>query len=180
LKSSKLYVVPIQLPDPSLLDPLLTYLAPTFRLETEVLWKEFDLASTYNAERDQYYSSAILAQLIAKPPDDAFRMLGVARVDIFVPVLTFLFGEAQLKGLGALISTFRLRNEFYGNPPDSQLLQERLLKEAIHELGHTYGLVHCSHPACVMNSSTTVDDVDEKNILFCRVCAGIIEQSEPR
>jgi len=179
LKSSKLYVVPIRLSDNSLLDPLLTYLAHSFRLETEVLWRELDLASTHNAERDQYHSTAILAQIIANPPDDAFRMLGVAGVDIFVPVLTFLFGEAQFKGLGALISTFRLRNEFYGNAPDMQLFQERVLKEAIHELGHTYGLVHCNYPGCVMNSSTDVEDVDEKNVLFCRVCAGIVEQGSP-
>jgi archaemetzincin len=180
LSSSKLYVVPIQLPDNSLLDPLLGHLAHSFRLETEVLWRKFDLASTYHAERDQYHSTAILTQLITNPPGDAFRMLGVAGVDIFVPVLTFLFGEAQFKGLGALISAFRLRNEFYGRPHDAQLLNERLLKEAIHELGHTYGLVHCDYPDCVMNSSTNVEDVDEKNVLFCRVCAAIIEQGSPR
>jgi len=174
LKPSKLYVVPVQLSDDSVLDPLLTYLAHAFRLETEILWKEIDLAKAYDAKRHQYYSSTILAQIVSNPPADAFRMLGVTGVDIYIPVLTYLFGEAQFKGLGALISTYRLRSEFYEQPPDAQLFHERLLKEAVHELGHTYGLVHCNYPGCVMNSSTYIEDVDEKMVSFCRACAKII------
>ncbi|MFH1011265.1 MAG: archaemetzincin family Zn-dependent metalloprotease [bacterium] len=179
MKPSKLYVVPIQLSENSLLDPLLTFLAHSFHVEAEILRKELDLAQTYNSERDQYYSSAILAQLIENPPADAFRMLGVTGLDIYIPVLTYLFGEAQFKGMGALVSAFRLRNEFYGRPPDMQLFQERLLKEAIHELGHTYGLRHCNYPGCVMNSSTYIDDVDEKMVSFCRVCADIVKAGSP-
>lgn len=179
MKSPKIYVVPIQLSDESVLDPLLTYLTHAFRLETEILKKELDLKGAYSAQRNQHYSSAILSELITKPPADAFRMLGVVGVDIYIPVLTYLFGEAQFKGLGALISTFRLRNEFYGHPQDTHLFQERLLKEAVHELGHTYGLVHCNYSGCVMNSSTYIEDVDEKSVSFCRSCAAVIEQNDP-
>lgn len=176
MSASKLYVVPIQLSDDSSVGLLLTYLAHAFRIETEILWKEFDLTKAYDAGRHQYYSSTILAELIENPPADAFRMLGVTGVDLYVPVLTYLFGEAQFKGLGAIISTFRLQNEFYEQPHDTQLFHERLLKEAVHELGHTYGLVHCNYPGCVMNSSTYIEDVDEKMVSFCGACAKIVEE----
>jgi len=179
LKSSRIYVVPLQLSDPSLLDPLLTYLAHGFRVPVEILQRDLNLAKAYNPERNQYYSSVILADLIENPPVNAFRILGVTGVDIYIPVLTYLFGEAQFKGLGALISTYRLRTEFYGDPPDMHLFQERLLKEAVHELGHTYGLRHCAYPGCVMNSSTYIEDVDEKMVSFCRVCADIVRAGNP-
>ncbi len=176
MNSPKLYVIPIQLSDESVLDPLLMYLTHVFHLKTEILHKELDLAKAYNAERDQFYSSVILADIIENPPADAFRLLGVMGLDLYIPVLTYLFGEAQFKGLGALISIFRLRNEFYKRPHDAQLFQERLLKEAVHELGHTYGLVHCTYPGCVMNSSTYIEDVDEKLVTFCPSCRQVVEQ----
>jgi archaemetzincin len=98
-------------------------------------------------------------------------VLAVADVDLFVPILTFLFGEAQLDGPAAVVSTFRLHEELYGNEPDSALLLERLLKEAIHELGHTFGLVHCRTHGCVMGSSTDVDGIDSKSLALCDACA---------
>ncbi len=179
MNPSKLYVIPIQLSDNSLLDPLLAYLTHDFGVPAEILRRELDLAKAYNVERDQYYSSMILAQLIENPPESAFRILGVTGLDIYIPVLTYLFGEAQFKGIGALVSTFRLRNEFYGRPSDAQLFEERLFKEAVHELGHTFGLPHCHYPGCVMNSSTDIDDVAEKMVSFCRACAQIVRQDRP-
>jgi archaemetzincin len=95
-------------------------------------------------------------------------------LDLFVPVLTFVFGQAQLKGPGALLSTFRLRNEFYGLPADPYLLLDRTIKEAVHELGHSFGLVHCHDPACVMSSSTYVEEVDLKSDWYCSECEGLL------
>ena len=74
-------------------------------------------------------------------------------MDLYIPVLTFVFGEAQLSDGGAVVSAHRLRQEFYGMPTDPELLHERLLKESLHELGHTYGLRHCPDYTCVMSSS---------------------------
>lgn len=178
MSRKKLYLIPVHLPDGAVLEPLLSYLAHAFRLEAEILRKEIDVSSAYDKGRNQYYSTAILARILKEPPDDAFRVLGVTDLDIFIPVLTYLFGEAQLKGPGALVSICRLRNEFYGRAADPQLFQERLLKEAVHELGHTYGLTHCIHPGCVMNSSTYIEDVDEKGVVFCRDCAEEVDRLE--
>jgi len=170
LTPSKLYIIPIELTDVSVIDPLFTILAQCFRLNTALYRKPIALDRAYDPKRNQYYSSEILAQIINDPPPDAFRVLGVVGLDIYIPVLTYLYGEAQFKGLGALTSTFRLNPGFYGNPEDPHLLQDRLVKEAVHEVGHTYGLIHCSHPACVMSSSTYIEDVDEKTASFCKSC----------
>ncbi len=105
-----------------------------------------------------------------KPPLDAEKMLGVTEVDLFIPILTFVFGEAQLKGIGAVVSTRRLHNRFYGLPEDREATTDRLLKEAVHELGHTFGLIHCVQNKCVMNSSTYVENIDQKPAELCPLC----------
>jgi archaemetzincin len=174
-----LYIVPIELLDISVLDPLFSVLTETFNLQIEIFRKNLALDKAYDARRNQYYSSELLAQLITNPPADAHRMLGVTGLDIFIPVLTYIYGEAQVNGLGALTSTYRLREEFYNKPPNVHVFNERLAKEAVHELGHTYGLVHCSHPECVMASSTYIEDVDEKSRHFCKSCAQIVRQNSP-
>ena len=91
-------------------------------------------------------------------------------MDLFIPVLTYVFGEAQLDGRAAVVSTYRLDNQIYGLPPDRDLLFQRLVKEAVHELGHTYNLVHCHRPPCVMLSSPYVEGIDQKSDWFCEDC----------
>jgi len=125
----------------------------------------------YNAARGQYHSTEILKRLLHDPPAESWRILGVTDVDLFIPILTFVFGEAQLGDTRALVSTHRLHPEFYGMPKDPGLLQERLLKEAIHELGHTFGLRHCTDYQCVMSASHSVERIDLKRAGFCSACA---------
>jgi archaemetzincin len=144
----------------------------------EVLHRSIELASpigdlgfAFDAERDQFGSRAILAALLRHRANGSDRILGVTGRDLFVPILTFVFGEAQLDGPSAVVSTFRLANERYGLPRDAELLQERLEKEAIHELGHAYGLVHCGSDRCVMRRSTYVEDIDQKDLMPCMECA---------
>lgn len=128
--------------------------------------------------RNQYNSSILLASLLTRLGDNDGKVLGVTGLDLFVPVLTFVFGEAQLGGTAALVSTFRLDETFYGLPPNPKLLQERLLKEAIHELGHTFGLIHCRNFACVMHSSTSVEEIDLKGVELCRECRGVVGRNK--
>ena len=100
-------------------------------------------------------------------------------MDLYIPVLTFVFGEAQLADGGAVVSTHRLRQEFYGLPANPELLHVRLLKEALHELGHTYGLRHCPDYTCVMSASNGVERIDLKQAEFCTHCAQLMPAYTP-
>lgn len=131
---------------------------------------EIEMKTLYSSDRNQYHSSHILSAVIDRLPDNGEKIIGITNVDIFIPILTFLFGEAQLSGKGALVSAHRLRNEFYGLPGDNKLLYERILKEVIHEFGHTLGLTHCKNFSCVMTSSSYVEGIDLKQAHFCRQC----------
>ena len=130
-----------------------------------------DTDSFYDPERGQYRSTQMLPLLAGLGRVPADRVLGLTAVDLFIPVLTFVFGEATLAGPAAVVSTHRLAPEVYGLPANPLRLRQRLVKEGVHELGHTYGLLHCRHPACVMRASRAVDDIDGKTASFCSSCA---------
>jgi archaemetzincin len=155
-------------------EPVLSFLKKsifeTFKIQTRIRNRPFDLSLTYDPARDQYNSNGLLLELINEPPPETLKILGVTELDLFIPIFTFLFGEAQLNGRGALVSTHRLHNQFYGISENKELLESRLLKESIHELGHTFGLIHCFTLKCVMKSSTYVEEIDQKSIRFCRSC----------
>ena len=128
--------------------------------------------TVFNEKRKQFRSHAILSNVqgYAFKHPDFDRVLGVVDADIFVPELNFVFGEAVCPGKAALISLWRLRPEFYGEAPDVELFYARAVKEAVHELGHTLGLRHCSRLLCVMHFSNGVSDTDVKQRLFCDKC----------
>jgi len=128
----------------------------------------------YYHSRRQYLASVLLSLIALPDPGD--RVLAVIDVDLFTPGLNFVFGMADTAGGRALISLLRLRQEFYGLPQDKNLFRERVLKEAVHELGHTYGLGHCPDPICVMHVSNSLHDTDLKGWSFCRVCQVKISQ----
>ena len=163
-------IVPIGEVEETLLLFLKQSIFQTFKIQTRIRNRRFNLSSVYDPVRNQYNSSGLLLELISEIPPETLRILGVTELDLFIPIFTFLFGEAQLNGIGALVSTHRLHNQFYGIPENKELLENRLLKEGIHELGHTFGLIHCFALNCVMKSSTYVEDIDQKSTHFCRVC----------
>lgn len=123
---------------------------------------------SWNQHRGQYLATTLLT--LIHPPKSGDRVLGVANVDLFAPGLNFVFGQAETAGKRALISLTRLRQEFYGLSLDENLFRERVLKEAVHELGHTYGLGHCIDPSCVMHFSNSLLDTDLKGWNFCPTC----------
>lgn len=170
-----LALVPIYFgPQRGLLDRLGLEVARAFTLDARLCAPWFDPERAYDASRGQYSSTLLLADLLAGPPDGADKVLGVTSVDLFIPVLTYVFGEAQLGGRAAVVSAHRLRPEVYGLAPDDALLGERLVKEAVHELGHAHGLVHCPDPDCVMHTSTYVEEIDLKSAGLCETCRGAI------
>ena len=126
--------------------------------------------SAYDAKRGQYRSVEIMKMLAQHTPRDASRVLGVTGVDLAIPMLTFLFGQAQFDGPIAVVSLCRLRQEFYGFPAQESLLRERTAKEVLHEMGHTFGLAHCSEPKCAMSLSTHIELVDAKAEQYCSRC----------
>jgi len=126
--------------------------------------------AAYDTKRRQYQSIEIMKMMAQSAPRDAVRVLGITDADLAIPVLSFLFGQAQLNGPIALVSLCRLRQEFYGLPADLQLLRERTVKEVLHELGHTFGLTHCSQPECAMSLATHIQGVDAKSDRYCARC----------
>ncbi len=141
-----------------------------FHTKVNVSHSDFDCSPFMDPRRNQYNSSAIIGWLEQQLPAAASKVLAVTGLDLYIPVLTFVFGEARLNGQCAVVSSYRLDNKFYGLPDNRALLQERLVKECIHELGHTYGLSHCHSPECVMQSSTYVEEIDFKSSRFCDMC----------
>lgn len=154
-----------------LVNMLATPLAQVFK--TSVVTKEplSDVVDrVYDFSRAQYNSTLLIKELLALTSDPLSKILGITSVDLFVPVLTYVFGEAQLNGTVGVMSTHRLDDSMYGLPPDKVKFFERSLKEAVHELGHTFGLLHCNNFSCAMHASTTVEDVDVKGATLCNEC----------
>ena len=112
-------------------------------------------------------------------PADAGKLLAVTERDLFIPVLTFVFGQAQLGGRVGVVSFARLRQEFYGLAPNREVFLERAYKEALHETGHLFGLVHCAERKCAMSLATTVRQIDLKDDAFCAACARALAASVP-
>ncbi len=123
----------------------------------------------FNKERKQYLSTAILYALMEQKELTKYeKILEIVDHDLYVPELNFVFGEASKKA--AVISITRLRQEFYGLPENKNIFYKRILTEAVHELGHTYGLGHCRNPECVMFFSNSLMDTDRKGSEFCSRC----------
>jgi archaemetzincin len=134
----------------------------------------------FDGGRRQYNSTLFLRALGARVNESRARVLGITERDLFIPMLTFVFGQAQLEGAVALVSTARLRQEFYSLTPDPELLRARLHKEVAHEMGHTLGLVHCPDKTCVMSLSTAILHVDRKQAGFCVSCRQLLDERMAR
>jgi archaemetzincin len=122
--------------------------------------------------RKQCHSTPILDALATLVPPEAIKILAVTKVDLFIPILTHVYGEAQLGGKACILSTYRFSE---GLIPGADILADRIFKEAIHELGHTFSLRHCQDASCVMHYCRGVKEVDRKSNQFCRYCAVLLK-----
>jgi archaemetzincin len=150
--------------DARVLDPVRAHIEREFERSTRVWSVPERPTGTLDERRRQHSSRGLLVWLGERRPADAARVIGVTDVDLFIPILTFVFGEAQLDGAAAVVSTHRLAE---GRASGSLA---RLIKECVHELGHTFGLVHCGTPGCVMSRSPNVRAIDAKGARLCPVC----------
>jgi archaemetzincin len=171
------HLLPVGKVEVSLLRDLRAKIPRCLHVDCEIFPANFDPAPSYHAERQQYHSSEILQrmQALVRPRD--WRVLAVADVDLYIPILKYVFGEAQMGGPCALVSIHRLRQEFYGLDRDDDLLSQRLLKESVHELGHTLDLHHCQDYRCMMASSHSVEWIDLRENMFCDSCRSKMESS---
>ncbi len=152
-------------------------LGARFALPVRRLDRRFDPQAAYDITRRQYGSALLLRRLVEAAPPGAVKILGLTEHDLFIPMLSFLFGQAQVGGVAALVSLARLRPEFHGWPPEPALLRERARKECFHELGHAFGLVHCEDRGCVMSLSTALAQVDAKRAEYCQDCQALLPRA---
>lgn len=163
-------LVPIGPVPTDLLDYLANSLTPLFDIPCGIAPTIPIPPTAYDQRRNQYEGHRILSTLSRLEMPQARRVLGIVDADCFTPGLNFIFGQARIHGRDAFIALPRLRQSFYGLPEDEALFRERALKEAVHEIGHTYGLDHCSNPKCVMHFSNSLLDTDIKRATFCTCC----------
>lgn len=128
----------------------------------------------YNQWRKQYNAESIMDSLSrvseVKFIDKSIPTVLLTDFDLYYSGLNFIFGLEDPTKSCAIVSMARLRPEFYDEKPARGLLEERTVKEVIHELGHYLGLNHCSNSRCVMSFSPSVFDVDKKQKEFCENC----------
>ena len=162
------------------LEAMAVQLAEHFAMPCEVMPNAIDPEFAFHPERGQYHSSEILAEIRKFVGPNCWRLLGVTSADLYIPILTFVFGEAQMGGPAAVISTHRLRQEFYGLPKDVDLSIRPDAEEEVHELGHAH-LSPCDDYNYGMASSHSVEWIDLKENTFCRHCANrvLAELSRP-
>ncbi len=155
--------------DQRLLDDVRAGIERTFEAPVRLHHAAARPLDAFDARRGQHSSTRILRWLLGARPRHARKMLAITDADLFIPILTFVFGEAQLGGEAAVVSTARL-GAGLGSLLDARLTTTRVIKEAVHELGHTFGLLHCVTPRCVMGRSVSVADVDDKSAALCHDC----------
>lgn len=167
-------LIPVGNPHAKILEELTAQLPEILGIKVRTLPSLPIPQSAYNHFRRQYNAETILNELskigVAKFIDKAVPTLFVTDADIYYDGLNFVFGLEDPAKSAAIISLARLRTEFYDQRPNQDLLIERVVKEAIHEIGHHIGLDHCDRPSCVMCFSPSVSDVDTKQNYFCSVC----------
>lgn len=179
LSESIIVISPIGSFDSNLFESMSEQVGKIFFYPTEIMPILPDVAFALDSARNQYHSTMILEKLSDLAPSHAIKVLGVTKVDLFIPILTYVYGEAQLGGKASIISTHRLNENLPSGSP-KELACSRLIKEAIHELGHTFQLRHCRDRSCIMHYCRNVTDVDRKSDQLCRYCRILLDDEIKR
>ncbi len=175
----KIILLPIGQVEGWVLDDLERDLEKTFSCKVERRTPANIPSDSLNPGRGQYNASRILNKipsLMDGEPGQRDIVLGITEVDLYAGGLNFVFGEADVGGQFAVISLARLHQSFYSLPENKPIFLERAKKEAVHELGHVFGMVHCPNANCVMCFSNSLVDTDRKNASFCSHCRARLEK----
>lgn len=165
----KIYLAPLRFSNSALLSYVKEDLLHIFK-DVSIINIDVNIDKAYSREREQYFSTQIISEAIKNTGVLTGKIIFITDVDLYIPVFTFIFGEAQLNGKHSVVSVCRLHEEFYSERTNDNLLKERTLKEVLHELGHNFGLKHCVNWDCVMHSSSGIEEVDIKGKNYCRDC----------
>jgi len=171
-----IYLAPFGMIDEEAMSTLETSLWQIFGFDIKRLPVLPEPEYALDQKTKQYNSTLILKNLLRGVPNDAVRVLGITQCDLFIPMLSFVFGHAQVNGTVAVISLARLHQQFYHLPENKLLFIRRMMKEAVHELGHTFGLVHCSDTQCAMSLSNAIQQVDKKTEELCENCSILFDE----
>ena len=170
-----IFLIPFGYFEKGLLEMVAMEVEREFSLPVKTKEGHLDLSEFYDPARRQYNGTMLLEKIDSGFASDSDKIVGLFNVDLFIPILTYIFGQAFLNGRAGIVSIFRLSNERYGLKTDEKILVDRFRKEIIHELGHMFGLTHCYDSTCVMRSGTYVEDIDQKNHTLCSKCRSQIE-----
>jgi archaemetzincin len=179
LPEHKIIISPIGELDPLLLEQIGMGILEKFGYQVKILslLQEIDFALDH--DRGQYHSTKVLEKLASLAPSDTLKLIAICKQDLFIPILTHVYGEAQLGGKACIVSTYRLQD----NLPvvkTNKVYYNRIIKEVIHELGHTFNLKHCPDHNCCMHYCRSIEDVDNKSVHFCRYCKVLMEDEIKR
>lgn len=175
-----IFLAPVQISNTELVQKAHYELSKIFPGMIKRVRLEIDLKKTFSAERNQYFSTQLLAEAVNHTSELDGKVVILVDFDLYIPVFTFVFGEAQLNGKHSVVSLCRLHEEFYTGQTDEELFLQRAVKEILHELGHNFGLLHCSNWDCVMHSSSIIEEVDIKGDNYCFDCLNIIRSNNKK
>ncbi len=175
----RIIISPIGPLDKGLYKPIIKGVKQIFGFKAETKPLLDNVSFSLDPERGQHHSTVILEKLASLAPADSIKVIAITDVDLFIPILTYVYGEAQLGGKACIISILRLKESMSGTNLQETLIN-RVVKEAIHELGHTFNLRHCKDNACIMHYCRGINDVDKKSDQLCRYCKVLLEDELKR
>ncbi len=158
---------------------------PVARIISQIMDLPTDVCESpllYNGfvrDRNQFDASTILSciDVFSRRNEEKRFILLVTGDDIFMPGTRYVFGLSRPVTGTAVISSARLKNEYWGLPPDEMMLIDRLSREGAHEIGHLLHLDHCENASCVMSNPLTLDDLDNKKSMLCSSCLTTLKNS---